>query len=601
MRLRAFATVVMVAFVTRPSAAQSPAMFRGDLAHTGHYREPLGRELVGLQWRFDTDGSIIATPTVQGDTIWIGGSDGRLYALDRLTGRVRWRTDLGAPIASTAAVAGGRVIVGTRDGRFHGLASSTGRRLWRLETGPDLPFPWGRESGDLWTASPVVAGSVVVVGAGDGRVRALDLATGRVRWTAATEGRIRSTPAVAAGRVFVGSADGHLYCFDLATGTRRWRYATLGASLESGRFGFDRRTIQSSPAVSGGTVFIGARDGFHYAIDAATGELRWKVDHEVSWVNGSAAIGDGVLYVGTSDGQFLQAVDIATGREKWRTPTAATIWSSAALVRDQVIVGDGAGRVRSYDAATGAVRWSFFTGANVFSSPVPAGNLVVVGSSDGGVYAIRTGDAPVHRAVFVDTAGPVRATPDEAALARTLSERGYRTLGGAELIRFLEARIADRAPSVVAVATDNLPAEAVAEPLERSLLRRYLDAGGKVVWTRLPPLIYPRDSTGQRTGGLGAFRWDAPGRLLGMRLAGGIFDQRLAVPTEAGRRWGLVFRWRDGWGIDPAEPTEVLALDDWRLAASWVKSFGGPPGTGFVRAPADPRSFYLLSEYRPAR
>ena len=34
---------------------------------------------------------------------------------------------------------------------------------------------------------------------------------------------------------------------------------------------------------------------------------------------------------------------------------------------------------------------------------------------------------------------------------------------------------------------------------------------------------------------------------------------------------------------DPADVTETLALDEQGLAAAWLKSYGGPPGTGFVR------------------
>jgi hypothetical protein len=47
--------------------------------------------------------------------------------------------------------------------------------------------------------------------------------------------------------------------------------------------------------------------------------------------------------------------------------------------------------------------------------------------------------------------------------------------------------------------------------------------------------------------------------------------------------------------------TEVSGVDDWRLAASWVKWYGGAPGTGFMRAPTgDALVDYLLAEYRPA-
>ncbi len=577
------------------------AMYRGDPTHSGVYEATPGAELIGLQWRFETGGGVVSSPAVLGDTVWIGSGSGWLYALDRRTGRPRWKVDLGSPVASSPAVGGGRVIVGTRDGRFFAVRSGDGSRIWSFDTGPDRPFPWGRESGDQWIASAVLSGDLAVMGAGDGKVYGVDAATGSRRWSAETEGRIRSTPAIAGGRVFVGSADGWLYAFDLATGRRLWRFETLGASLESGNFGFDRRTIQSSPAVAGGTVYFGARDGLVYAVAADSGGLRWKYDQKVSWINTSPAVDGGVLYDGSSDAQFVQALDTETGRELWRTPAGVT-WSSPALARGLLFIGDGEGRLRALDRTTGAIRWTFQTEGGIFGAPVPTGDLVIVGSLDGGVYALRTGATPVDRVVFADTSGWRKPAPGTRALIVSLVARGYRPVGGDSLAAFLEARVADRAPSVVVVATYDLPANVVTEPLAESVLRRYLDAGGKVVWpNRYPPLLIPRDlATGKLAGGLEAFHWDRPGRLLGMDMAGGIFDRRMVAATAEGERWGVSGHWLDTWGIAPAEVTEVLGRDDWGLAATWVKSFGGAPGTGWVRSPLDdPATAYRMAEYRP--
>src|SRR4029079_1634940 len=206
-------------------------------------------------------------------------------------------------------------------------------------------------------------------------------------------------------RVFVGSFDGRVYAFDLATGALRWRYETDGVQLKSGDFGFDRRSIQSSPAILDGTVVIGARDGFLYALDAASGAFKWKFDHKVSWVNASPALANGVVYVGSSDAHFVQAVDLATGAERWRATTGpAIVWSSAAITDRYVYYGDGVGRLHVADIATGKERATFRTGASILSSPVVDGDLVIFGSGDGGVYALRVDDSPpVRRAVFFDS------------------------------------------------------------------------------------------------------------------------------------------------------------------------------------------------------
>ncbi|HEX9894736.1 MAG TPA: PQQ-binding-like beta-propeller repeat protein, partial [Gemmatimonadales bacterium] len=519
-------------------------MFRGGPAHLGVYDAPLGTALAGLQWRFDTQGGVIGSPAIRGDTVWVGSGDGRVYALALSSGALLWSFNLTTPIASSPAVAGDVVVIGARDGRFNGLNARTGEPLWSVETGTDLPLPWGHESGDRFTSSPAIVNDLAVVAAGDGVVRALEWRTGRERWHTETGTRLRSSPAVADGRVFIGGVDGRLYAFDLASGTRLWAFATEGATLQSEHYGFDRRTIQSSPAVQRGTVYVGARDGFLYAVSADSGVLRWRFDHQISWIISSPAVADDVVYAGSSDGQFIQAVDAETGVERWRRPTGSIVWSSPAIVGQQLLVGDGRGRVLALDRMTGDPRWEFFTGGQVFSSPVPAGRQVVFGSVDGGVYALCTGDpVTLERAVYPGRGG----TPADSVaglVTAALQVRGYQVLDDQKLIAVLTAAVADGRLATVVFASDDLPPEIVTEPVEQSLFRRFLDAGGKAVWTSIPPLLWPRDSTGQRLQGLAGLTWDRPAQLLGVSHAAAIFDRRSVEPTDPGRRWGLSGRWR---------------------------------------------------------
>jgi outer membrane protein assembly factor BamB len=82
-------------------------------------------------------------------------------------------------------------------------------------------------------------------------VRALDAATGKAAWTFATRARVDSSPAVSGGRVYVGSHDGRLYVLDVATGKKHWEF-DAGAGLSA------------SPAIAGGRVVIGSQDGRVY-------------------------------------------------------------------------------------------------------------------------------------------------------------------------------------------------------------------------------------------------------------------------------------------------------------------------------------------------
>lgn len=582
--------------------AQAPSMFRADAAHSGRYAGG-GERIVGLQWRVPTDGDVIATPAAAGGVVYAGSGSGVMYALDERTGDARWMVNLQSPIASSAAVAGGIVYVGTRDGRLHALDAATGKQRWFVPTGAVIPFPWGHESGDVWSSSPTIANGLVLFGGGDGLLYGVSARTGSVLWRAQTGGRIRGSAAVADKRAYVGSFDGVVYAFDVASGKQVWRYDTEGTKLKSGDYGFDRRSIQSSPAVVNGVVYVGARDGFIYAIDAASGALKWRVDHHISWINSSPAVDKGVLYAGSSDAHFLQAVDVATGKEIWKAQSNGIVWSSPAVTDRFAYWGDGPGRIHVTDRASGAEVSSFRTGSQVLSSPVIDGDLLFVGSGDGGIYALRLGaaaDAP-KRAVFFDSAYVRVAQVDNAAsVSRYLAGAGYETLDAKSVVKFFEDRVADRAPSVVVFSIDLAPPELLEEPLGTSLFRRYLDSGGKVVWLGLPPNIWPVEPLKGERKSLNEVQWSAPERLLGVPHGEALFDMRGARSTPAGLHWGLTSRFRTAWSVAPAGVTTVLALDDWGLAAAWTKSFGGARGTGFVRVPPDNvLSVYLASEYRP--
>ena len=75
----------------------------------------------------------------------------------------------------------------------------------------------------------------------------------------------------------------------------------------------------SSPVSGGNTVYFGSGDGNVYALDAATGVLRWKF-HTGNVVHASPALAAGTLYVGSWDSYFY-ALDAASGKERWRFKT----------------------------------------------------------------------------------------------------------------------------------------------------------------------------------------------------------------------------------------------------------------------------------------
>ena len=141
--------------------------------------------------------------------------------------------------------------------------------------------------------------------------------------------RIPSSPAVANGLVYFGSYDGNFYAVETATGKLKWKFHNaerrFAAKHLHGSLPLDETmpdpfdVYLSSPAVWNEAVYFGSGDGNVYALDAATGGVKWKFQTG-DVVHASPAIADGQLYIGSWDSYFY-ALDAASGKELWRFKT----------------------------------------------------------------------------------------------------------------------------------------------------------------------------------------------------------------------------------------------------------------------------------------
>jgi outer membrane protein assembly factor BamB/predicted phosphodiesterase len=80
--------------------------------------------------------ALLSSPTIAGHVVYIGSSDGHLYALDIKTGERLWAHDFGVPVLSTPAISGNMLFVGTYDGQvyaFQGKRPSWWKRLFGVK------------------------------------------------------------------------------------------------------------------------------------------------------------------------------------------------------------------------------------------------------------------------------------------------------------------------------------------------------------------------------------------------------------------------------------------------------------------------------------
>lgn len=563
------------------------AMFRGGAELTGVYWQPAPRRLVGVRFAVQTGGPIRATPTIADGVLYLASTDGLLYAVDALTGEERWRFQAGGPISATPTVIDGAVFFTGRDETLYALSASDGRRLWSLDLGPALGE---QDYWDFYTSSPTAHDDRVYVGSGSGRMLAVIRASGRIDWSVDIGSRVRATPAVTDREVVFGAMDGHLYSLDRATGAQRWRFATKGASNTFATRNNDTTSLFASPTIADGIVTVGGRDGMLYGVDLETGTQRWVTTHDgESWILATSAA-DGVVYASSGSASLIQAADLTTGAERWRMPTDDGVFSTVSVAGDVLLFIDTTGLLRALDRTDARELWRFRLGGRSLSTPAVAGGVVYGASDDGVLYALDVSAvdaspvvAPARRLVF---AGGRSADADDiyfergvgAANLSRFRAAGYEPVDASQLMAAMEAQAADPdLNTVVVFPDDQWPAAGATPASPEAPLRRYLQAGGKVVFLGVNPVLYAREpGTAQIT------RRDPslPLEILNLRYPARNRDNgyHISHVTEEGRRWGLDGRFIAAQPITTDQVDTVLSLDEFGLATEWVKDYGSNGG-----------------------
>ncbi len=146
-----------------------------------------------------TSTNLPTAPVMAGGWTFVADRDGAVRALDE-QGQQVWIAHMGGPVYYPPAVADGRLLLGSADGRVYALEAATGRLLWSYRVAPEAR--WIPVYDALMSTWPVAGGVVVedgVVYAAAGishfdgtHVVALDAATGRTRWRNDSSGRLSS-------------------------------------------------------------------------------------------------------------------------------------------------------------------------------------------------------------------------------------------------------------------------------------------------------------------------------------------------------------------------------------------------------------------------
>lgn len=335
------------------------------------------------EWNFKTEGRITTSPVRSGSTIYFGSDDGNLYAVDESFGTLNWKFTAGGPIRSTVAIADDIVYFLSHDGVFHALDTKTGVPRWTYSTGSDIKQ---MDEWDYYDSSPEISNGVIYFGSSDRQLYALDARSGAKHWSYETVDVIKSSPTSDDQSIYVGDWSGYIYAINKKSGQLTWKFKTDG----NGR----HVAIQSKPVVSGDALYVAARDFKLYSLNKTTGQLIWK-QSKPAWV-GSPLVMDGMIYVGNSNGYFMEAIDAKTGVQIWVYSTASNVLAAPVIHNGTLYFGSGEaystgqaeGFLYAVEMETGKEVGKLKTD-KIQSTPIVNGTTVYYTSFDGSLYAVN--------------------------------------------------------------------------------------------------------------------------------------------------------------------------------------------------------------------
>jgi len=191
-------------------------------------------------------------------------------------------------------------------------------------------------------------------------------------WTFECEDEIRGTPALYEGTLCVGCYDNNLYALDASSGEFKWKYATDGG-------------IPGRPAVLGGNMFFGSEDHRLHVVSTQSGKVVWTYFTDAP-IRSSPRIAESHVFIG-SDDAYLHAVNVNSGRMTWKAEASSPVRSTPFITNELVYFGTEEGDFYAIDFR-GEVKWHFKAKRAVTASPVVVGDAVYFTSLDGTLYAL---------------------------------------------------------------------------------------------------------------------------------------------------------------------------------------------------------------------
>jgi outer membrane protein assembly factor BamB len=307
--------------------------------------------------------AIYGTPVVDGSIVYIGTYSGQVLALNMLArsqnltfpqqryGEWSWNCPIdnarSNAIVADLLLNGDTIYVSSSNGRVYSLDKEFSDLNWESNV-------LDEKHRKLWT-SPVIQNNTLYVSTYDGHIYALSLETeDLLDWSFESEAGFASSPVVYENAIFVSSFDRYLYAVNVTIGSDEpmWKFPK---EEPAGNW------FWASPVISEGIVYAGCLDGLVYAIEAETGEKLWEFDTEKAIISSPVLIDNLLIVIDESGTIYVFDLDTDLVDEAVLLKTIsidATVRSSFCAQEGLVYIRGDDNQLYVVDIDAGRVIWS---------------------------------------------------------------------------------------------------------------------------------------------------------------------------------------------------------------------------------------------------
>ena len=340
--------------------------------------------------KFWSPKKISSQPVIFNKTVFYITYDGILHAESLIEENKKWQKNYQKALDGSLSVnEDGTLYLGTKEGYLLAVNADNGDLKWTFNT--ELIEP---RSQQLFSEVHT-SGDRLYFGSANKIVYCLNANNGSLNWKHQVDDWVRSKPFFMDGHLYVATLSGKMYAIRDYLNSAKEVWQTKVAE-----HGFTSNINGSQNGILGIS-----QNQMLYSISTKTGKVQWKhglldgmfignnfySSEELGGQQSSPVVVDGVLYIGGSDG-FVNAIDVETGKEKWRFETDGIMASSPTVAFGKVFFGEAYNAKGTYyalDKETGKPLWQSEDFGNVWVNATYDDKNIYFGNMKGYFFAVN--------------------------------------------------------------------------------------------------------------------------------------------------------------------------------------------------------------------